>query len=236
METMTRKQREILDREKQILTLSRTILTQEGFQALSMDRLAAEMEYAKGTLYNHFPHKEEIVAALAVESLELRREMMERASMLAAESRMKMMAIGAACELYAGQCQEHFAVELMLRDAVIWEKSSKKRQELVRGCEMRAMSIVAGVVRDAVASSSLQLPEGMTAEALVFGFWSLTFGSHVLANSSPSLPEIGIRNAQRSIRYHGWTLMNGYSWMPTVSFEETERLMDDFGTRILKND
>ncbi|GAB5404453.1 MAG: TetR/AcrR family transcriptional regulator [Aureliella sp.] len=235
METMTRKQREIQDREKKILTLARSVLTQEGFQALSMDRLAADMEYAKGTLYNHFPHKEEIVAALAVESLELRREMMERASMLVADSRMKMMAIGAACELYAGHCQEHFAVELMLRDATIWDKSSKKRQELVRGCELRAMSIVAGVVRDAVASSNLELPSGMTAEELVFGFWSLTFGSHVLANSSPSLPEIGIRDAQKSIRYHGWTLMNGYNWTPLVSFEETDRLMDDFGTRIIRN-
>ncbi len=236
METLTRKQREIHDREKQILTLARSILTREGFQALSMDRLAAEMEYAKGTLYNHFPHKEEIVAALAVESLELRREMMETASMLAAESRMKMMAIGTACELYAGRCGEHFAVELMLRDAVIWEKSSTKRQELVRGCELRAMAIVAGVVRDAVAAGSLELPVSMSAEELVFGFWSLTFGSHVLANSSPSLPEIGIRDPQKSIRYHGWTLMNGYNWQPLVSFEETNRLMDEFASRIFKND
>lgn len=236
MATLTRKQREIHEREQKLLTLARSILIREGFQALSMERLASELEYAKGTLYNHFPHKEEIVAALAIESLELRREMMERASTMVAESRMKMMAIGTACELYAKQCEEHFAVELMLRDAVIWQKSSRKRQELVRGCELRAMAIVAGVVRDAVAQDDLSLPNGMSGEEFVFGFWSLTFGSHVLANSSPSLPEIGIRDAQRTIRYHGWTLMNGYNWKPLVSFEDTDRHMSDFSSRIMQDD
>jgi AcrR family transcriptional regulator len=234
MATLTRKQREIHDREQQILSRSRVILCDEGFQALSMDRLAAEMEYAKGTLYNHFPNKEEIVAALAVESLELRRQMMETASMLAAEPRMKMMAIGSACELYATQRSEHFAMELMLRDAVIWNKSSARRQALVKTCEFRCMAVVAGVVRDAVACGKLALPTDLSAEEFVFGFWSLTFGSHVLAHSS-ALTEIGISDAQQSIRFHGWTLMNGYNWTPSVSFEETQRLMNEYAERIMQS-
>ncbi len=44
-----------------------------------MDRVAAQMEYAKGTIYNHFPNKEEIVLALAVEAMQLRRRLFERA-------------------------------------------------------------------------------------------------------------------------------------------------------------
>lgn len=232
METLSRKQREIHDRERQILALARPILVKEGYQALSMDRLAAKMEYAKGTLYNHFPNKEEIVAALAIESLELRRSMFERASMLSPQSRQRMVAIGCACDLYAVNCAEHFAVEQMLRNSVIWEKSSEKRQSLIRQCELRAMSIVAGVVRDAVAAGDLQIPESMTAEELVFGFWSLTYGSHVLIASSPSLPDIGVNHPVRSIRYHGWTLMNGYQWLPLMSFEETEALMHSLAERI----
>ncbi|HBE67263.1 MAG TPA: hypothetical protein DDW52_03850 [Planctomycetaceae bacterium] len=232
MTTLTRKQREIHDREQQILTLSRSILSAEGFQALSMDRLAAEMQYAKGTLYNHFPNKEEIVAALAVESLEVRRRMMEHASILADRSRLKMMAIGSACEMYATQFSQHFAMELMLRDAVIWNKSSERRQSLVKNCELRCMSIVAGVVRDAVASADLKLPDGLSAEEFVFGFWSLTFGSHVLA-SSTSLTEVGIADAKRSIRFHGWTLMNGYNWNDLISFEDAHLEMDGFADRII---
>jgi AcrR family transcriptional regulator len=224
------------DREQQILTLARPILVSEGYQSLSMDRLAAQMEYAKGTLYNHFPNKEEIVAALAIESLDLRRRMFEKASLLSSKSRERMMAIGCACDLYAVECADHFAVEQMLRNAVIWEKSSEKRQQLIQQCELRAMSVVAGVVRDAVAVGDLELPEEMTAEELVFGFWSLTYGSHVLASSSPSLPDIGINNPVRSIRYHGWTLMNGYNWKPLMNFQEVESLMNVLAERILHDE
>ncbi len=232
MSETTRKQREIQERERQILALARPILVKEGYQSLSMDRLAAQMEYAKGTLYNHFPNKEEIVAALAIESLELRRAMFERASLMSCRSRERMMAIGTACDTYATTCGQHFAIEQMLRNAVIWEKSSQKRQELIRNCEFRAMGIVAGVVRDAVAVGDLQLPDAMTAEEFVFGFWSLTYGSYALVATSPSLPDLGVTDPVRSIRYHGWTLMNGYNWQPLLNFEDAETLMNAFAKRI----
>ncbi len=235
MKLLSRKQREIEQREQQILALARPILVEEGYQALSMDRLAARMEYAKGTLYNHFPNKEEIVAALAIESLGIRRGMFERAATLSPKSRERMTAIGCACDLYAIACPQHFAVEQMLRNAVVWEKSSAKRQEIIRQCEMQSMGIVAGVVRDAVAAGDLTLPAGMTAEEMVYGFWALTYGSHVLIASSPSLPDIGVSDPVRSIRFHGWTLMNGYNWQPLPSFEDTERLMQSLADRILND-
>ncbi|MCA9129606.1 MAG: TetR/AcrR family transcriptional regulator [Planctomycetales bacterium] len=232
MAVLSRKQREIQEREQRILSLARPILVEQGYQALSMDRLAAQMEYAKGTLYNHFPNKEEIVVALAVESLELRRKMFERASILRATPRERMMAVGCSCEVYSSACAEHFAVEQMLRNAVIWEKSSNKRQDLIRQCELRSMDLVAGIVRDAVAVGDLQLPNEMTAEELVFGFWSLTYGSHALIASSPTLPDLGIGDPVRSIRYHAWTLMNGYRWAPYLSFEEANSVMNEIAERI----
>lgn len=228
---LSRKQREIQQREAQILAIARPMLVRDGYASLSMDRLAVHMEYAKGTLYNHFPNKEEIVAALAIESLELRRQMFEQASTLEAGSRQRMMAIGAACEKYATECHHHFAVELMLRHSIIWDKASDQRRQVIRTSELRAMGVVAGVVRDAVASGDLHLPE-MTPEEFVFGFWSLTFGSHVLSASSPSLADIGITRPLRCIRYHGWTLINGYGWQPLLSFEETDRRMTELAQRI----
>ncbi len=234
MEGLTRKQREILERERQILALARPILVEEGYSALSMDRLAGQMEYAKGTLYNHFPNKEEIVVALAIESLELRRTLFEKAALMSANSRERMMAIGCACERYALQCAEHFAVEQMLRNAMIWEKASPKRQEIIRNCELRAMGVVAGVVRDAVAGGDLELPQ-MTAEEFVFGFWALTYGSHALIATSPSLPDIGVVNPVRAIRFHGWTLMNGYNWKQPMPFEQADRMMDEMAERVMQH-
>lgn len=226
MVTITRKQREIQDREAQILRLARPILLREGYQGLSMDRLAAMMEYAKGTLYNHFPNKEEIVLALAVESMELRFRMFDFGSTLLPDSRSRLMGVGAACELYTQSCRQHFAIEEWIRNSTIWDKSSDKRRELVKGCEMRCMGVVSGIVRDGVARGELKLPGGLSAEEMIFGFWSLNYGSQVLAATSPSLPSLGIPDAPRAIRRHCYTLMNGFSWTPICSFEDHSKLMD----------
>ena len=170
MVTPSRKQREIQEREAQILKLARPILLREGYQALSMDRLATLMEYAKGTLYNHFPNKEEIVLALAIESMELRLKMFEAASIASRVPRERLLAIGAACELYTQSCADHFAIEDWIRNSTIWDKSSTARQDLIRQCEGRCMSIVSGIVRDAVAHGDLKLENDLTAEEMIFGF------------------------------------------------------------------
>ena len=233
MATFTRKQREIQEREAQILNVARSILLTDGYHGLSMDRLAAEMEYAKGTLYNHFPNKEEIVVALALQSMELRRRYFEFASMIRATTRNRLAAIGCACDFFASECREHFAIEQMLRNGSILEKSTEIRQGLVRQCEHRVMAIVAGVVRDAVASGDLSLPAELSPEEFVFGFWSLMFGSQILVATSPAMGEIGVAEPMHTIRYHAWTLMNGYQWKPFYTFEETQDHLEIVRQRLL---
>ncbi|MDZ4852061.1 MAG: TetR/AcrR family transcriptional regulator [Pirellulaceae bacterium] len=232
MATQTRKQREVQDREAQILMLARPILLREGYQALSMDRLAGLMEYAKGTLYNHFPNKEEIVLALAIESMELRFQIFEAASMLSTKSRIRLMGIGAACELYTQQYRDHFAIEEWIRNSTIWDKSSTKRQDLIRHCESRCMGVVAGIVRDGVVHGDLKLRDGLSAEEMIFGFWSLNYGSQVLAATSPSLASLGIPDAPKAIRHHCYTLMNGFDWKPLLVFDEHNQMMDELRAKL----
>ncbi|MEM8733633.1 MAG: hypothetical protein AAGG44_05410, partial [Planctomycetota bacterium] len=90
-------------------------------------------------------------------------------------------------------------------------------------------------VRDALSSGDLEIPAEMGPEEFVFGFWALTYGSHALISSSPSLPDIGVSDPVRSMRYHAWTLMNGYSWKPLISFAETEAVMNDLAHGELSN-
>jgi AcrR family transcriptional regulator len=213
---MTRKQREIERRTGDILRISKPILVREGFQALSMDRVASEMEYAKGTIYNHFPHKEEIVLALAIQAMDLRRKLFEFSAASGSDSRNRMMAIGVACEFYTQHCHEEFVIEQWMRTHSVWEKSSQQRQNLIRQCEAQCMAIVAGIVRDAIHDGDLTVPSDMTHEEFVFGFWALTFGNQILIASSPSLPALGIHNPARAIRIHCATLLNGFGWQPTT--------------------
>jgi len=232
MVTASRKQREIRDREAQILRLARPILLREGYQALTMERLAAVMEYAKGTLYNHFPNKEEIVLALAIESMGLRFQLFQAAADGSSISRNRLMAIGAACELYTQDYSDHFAIEDWIRNTTIWDKSSSRRQELILQCESRCMDVVAGIVRDAVEAGDLTLSPSLSAEEMIFGFWSLNYGSQVLAATSPSLSSLGIRDAPKAIRHHCCILMNGFGWKPFLEFNEHDSLMDQLASQL----
>jgi len=232
MVILSRKQREIAEREEQILRLARPILLREGYQALSMDRLATLMEYAKGTLYNHFPNKEEIVIALAVESMELRFRLFEYGAQLSPIPRERLMGIGAACEVYTQACRDHFAIEEWIRNSMIWDKSSSRRQDLIRQCESRCMGVVSGIVRDAMVAGDLTLRDGLSPEEMIFGFWSLNYGSQVLAATSPSLAKLGITDAPKAIRHHCYTLMNGFGWIPLLGVDEQFAKMDLFHQRI----
>lgn len=216
MVELTRKQRELESRSLEILRVARPILIAEGFQGLSMDRVASQMEYAKGTIYNHFPNKEEIVLALAVESMELRRRLFEQSASVSGTSRMRMMALGAACEFFTQHCTDDFLVEQCIRNQSIWDKSSEQRQILIRQCEGQCMGIVAGIVRDAVNWNELTIPESLTPEEFVFGFWAINYGSQILTYSSPSLSAIGINDPFNAIRVHCCTLLNGFNWQPTM--------------------
>lgn len=225
MVELTRKQREIERRTLEILRVARPILIAEGFQGLSMDRVASQMEYAKGTIYNHFPNKEEIVLALAVESMELRRNLFVQSASVVGPARIRMMALGAACEFFTQHCTDDFLVEQCIRNQSIWEKSSEQRQNLIRQCEGQCMAIVASMVRDAVIRNELVIPETLTAEELVFGFWAINYGSQILTYSSPSLPAIGINDPFNAIRVHCCTLLNGFAWQPIMMHSEYNEAM-----------
>ena len=214
MVELTRKQREIEHRANEILRVARPILVAEGFQGLSMDRVAAQMEYAKGTIYNHFPNKEEIVLALAVQSMELRLKLFEQSVFIHGPARLRMMALGASCEFFTQHCTDDFQLEQWIRNQGIWDKSSEQRQNLIRHCEGKCMGIVVGIVRDAISRDELVLPDTLSAEELVFGFWAINYGSQILTYTSPSLPSLGINNPANAVRIHCCTLLNGFGWLP----------------------
>jgi AcrR family transcriptional regulator len=232
MAKASRKQLEIQQREADILQISRRMLLDEGYEALSMDKLAVELGTAKGTLYNHFDNKEEIVLALVCQAMQVRQQMFGIAAMVSQKTRERMMAIGLASELYVQHHAEHFAIEQFVSNSTIRGKSKPKRQELIRHFETQCMGSVSSIARDAIAVGDLTLPPQLTVEELVFGFWSITFGSHVLTFDRPGLNELGINDAWRAVRMHGCSILNGFNWKPLMTFEESEEVFAGLVTRL----
>ncbi|TGX49124.1 TetR/AcrR family transcriptional regulator [Sphingomonas gei] len=62
-----RKARQRAEREGHITAAARSIAASEGWSAVTVRRLAAEIEYTQPVLYSHFENREAIVAAVALE-------------------------------------------------------------------------------------------------------------------------------------------------------------------------
>ncbi len=67
MGTAERKVRDRAEREQRIVAAARVIAEQEGWDAVTIRRLADEIEYSQPVLYSHFENRSAIVAAVAIE-------------------------------------------------------------------------------------------------------------------------------------------------------------------------
>src|SRR4030042_2790998 len=62
--TLTRKEREKVRHREEILKAALSLFSNKGFHNVSMQDIAAESEFAVGTLYNFFPSKEQLFSEL----------------------------------------------------------------------------------------------------------------------------------------------------------------------------
>ncbi|MEZ6126947.1 MAG: TetR/AcrR family transcriptional regulator [Planctomycetaceae bacterium] len=225
METISAKKTEMREREQRMLELARRMVLEGGYHGLGLDSLARELGVSRGTIYNHFKCKEEIILALLVETMDRRREMFQRAASYAGNPRVRLAAVGVAAELFVRLYPEHFRFEQIVKSDSIWDKTTQERRSLVKSCQMQCVAIVAGIVRDALAQSHLQLPEGMTPESLVFGLWSMTEGAYSIVATSDAVRELGIHSPFQAVRTHIHRTLDGFHWTPLASDVDYNQVM-----------
>ncbi len=214
MSTLTPKQQEIRDRETRILEVARRLLDDSGYLGLSMDAIAAELGYSRGTIYNHFSCKEEIIIAQAIRTMNQRTNMFRRAASTSGRPRQRLSAIGVAAELFVRLHPDHFAVEQLIRSASIWDKTSEKRRRAMHLAESQCMAIVAGIVRDGIAHGDLTLPDQFSPEDLVFCLWSVTFGAYSIIATSDGLEAHGVLDPWYAVRLNINRTLDGFQWEP----------------------
>jgi AcrR family transcriptional regulator len=224
--TISRKQREIREREELILDVARRMLIERGYLGVTMDRIAQEIEYSKGTVYQHFSSKEDLLVALAGETTRVRADLFSRAAAFRGPTRERMWAVGVADDLFVRLYPAHWQAEHVVRAASIQSKATRERLMALESTEMLCFTAVTGVIRDAIASGDLDVPEKSTPEDLAFGLWSMSFGAHFIAASNPNLGSKGMGETDRSLRRNYNALLDGYGWRPLsteIDYTETAR-------------
>ena len=107
MGVIERKGRERAEREHQITAAARVIAAREGWSAVTIRRLAEEIEYSQPVLYSHFENRDAIVAAVAVEGFQELATALWEAAHPSADRRKALCDVAAA---YLGFTDEHPAL------------------------------------------------------------------------------------------------------------------------------
>ncbi|MFZ5829479.1 MAG: TetR/AcrR family transcriptional regulator [Planctomycetota bacterium] len=215
--TLTRKQRELLHREAQILEVARRILSEEGYLKLNMDRIAEEIEYAKGTVYQHFKNKEDIIVALNVKMHHKLEELFRKASTFRGHTRDRMAAIGVASNLMNRLYPDSQHIDRVTANPSLLEKATPERQEQLRLSQGACMAVLAEVVEEAISLGDLSLPPGAGPAELAFGLWAMSTGGYEIISLGLPLVDKGIRDPWAALWLNFVKLLDGYGWKPLSS-------------------
>ncbi len=224
MAASERKKREYAQREDLIIHTARKLLLDVGYLDLNMDRIAEVTEYSKGTIYQHFSCKEEILVAMLSESAEKAGKFLLRGSDMRGKPRERMAAMAVGYDLFVGLNPDHFKAQLLVQNESIMRKASPTLQRKLEGCNQRNMHIVSGVLRDAVAEGHVKLKEGVTAEEVTFGLWTGALGAYVLMSSEVNLNALGVTDPRKAVWDNMHALLDGFGWRPLskeLDYEQT---------------
>ena len=212
--TLTRKEREYLHREQLILDTARNILATDGYQMFSMERIASEIEYSKGTIYNHFKSKEDILSSLCCDSLEALSLLFERAKDYDACSRDKISALILAYALHAKLRPVDVQNMQSIKSQVVREKVSQPLSEKMDLAEQKVIEPAKEIVMYAIHQGDLQIESEEAAGEMITGMWSLGYGTFLLSQTQIDFNSLGLALPEKQFLNNAQKLLDGYHWKP----------------------
>lgn len=213
VQATTARSRQRLLREQNLLQLARQILLQEGFSGLTMDRLTAVSTVSKGTIYNHFSSKEDVLTALAIDSLQRLQALFTLAAQAGAHSRERVLALHYAYSLFGELQPTSFYCLINSASPAMQEKTSAARLTLRIQLEQRLMEQCEQLLQQACDEGALSAPQTSIAR-LAYLNWAVAFGMNALYVPGQQLWMAG--NVSRSdICLQGLNLLfDGMGWQP----------------------
>lgn len=213
MTVLSRKQREIAERHSHFLNIARTMLHEEGFHQLSMDRVAELAEYSKGTVYQHFNCKEEMIGQLCISAMQRLHALGQRALQYQGSHRERLLAFFIAHDLF--QQLESNDVDMMhnFHSDQVFEKLTPVTKERYGQLMADIFNLVKSIVEDAMQAGDLPRTSGNAGD-IVFGLWSLTYGAELLRSYNLPLQEFGVTDSGHALVNTLSRLLNGLDWQP----------------------
>lgn len=213
--TPTRKQREIAQREQLIIDVAHKLLLTEGATSITMERIANETEYAKGTIYNHFLCREDILAAVCCKARQELLRQLHIAAQFDGNHRERFLAIAAIYQIYARDNPAIFDLVLDSSEDDFKSRMHESRKTQLDSLEQHCHQVMFELVEAALGQGELTLPENLPVKEFCFGVWSLAYGIFSLWQCPNTKTQFGVSSLRHSLQTQVNHFLDGYGWQPT---------------------
>ncbi len=236
MTQMSRKQREIAERHRLFLRISRHMIEADGYANLSMDRIAEQAEYSKGTVYQHFGCKEEVLIQLCNNDAATLKGLIERAAGYDGPTRERVMAFFVAYDIWSQLnpvCQDLMRT---LYSSSTLEKVSEDSRNGNQHLQMSIIDTVAQVVKEAADVGDITVSSGISPNEIVFGLWSLCFGGQQLLGTALPFSELGINDPDHALLRIVEATLDGLGWKPLSNDYDSEAIISSIRQSIFADE
>jgi AcrR family transcriptional regulator len=227
------KQLELHHRDERVLSLARQIFIEEGYQAVSIDAIAKQLGFSRGTLYQRFSCKEELILELAIRCHRQLTEVMEYAASIPGRPRERIVAIGEAIDRYAFLYADNLRTLAAINSEIIREKVLPEQLLRAQEAESGMFRVLMGIVREAVEVGDLVLPPKFTAGSLCLALAALISGWAQLHRRPDRALELKVENPIEDILRSAHLLMDGYGWQPFYREWDYDRVYERVGQALL---
>lgn len=214
-----RTQSRVAEREAEILRIAGEILATQGLEALTMDNVLARVNFSKGTLYNHFTCREDLLVAFHAKCFSDHHAFFARGALFHGRPRERFMAAGMGHDLKCMLDPQPFRFDLT---EDILEAASERWRDAFFELHRETMGIFLGIARDGIANGDL--PARFTPEFVAAASWALSIGAEGLHDSGTvyrqlSRPEFSVVRRQMFL-----ALLDGFEWQPLSRSHDYEQV------------
>jgi len=231
-----RKQRELIKREELILDAAQDMLHKHGYNHLTMDRVAETVEYSKGTIYNHFASKEDLVCSLGCRSISNLINVFERAYHYQGSTRERYSAIGIGYSLYHQLYPMDAQTIQAVKNNAIRERVSEIKLTEMESLEHKITKIAQSIVQEGIDCGDLDKSHQKNVSTIVFGCWSMHYGALLLNQSDIPFQKLGFSPVVKMLWNNVNIYLDGYQWLPLSSTTDSKQLFDKISSALFKDE
>lgn len=213
----SRKRHQIQEREAGILRVAEKILATQGWTALTMDSVLARVDFSKGTLYNHFSCREDLMVAFHTRCLLHYLRYFERGALFHGRPRERLVAAALGYELKAALDPQPFRFSLA---GDILAAAARQRRQAFLAAQRDTLNVFVGIARDGIANGDLRSTHSPDFVAL--SAWATGVGAeHLPAKDLMDhiVPDPEFLSLRRQMVF---ALLDGLGWQPLSSTHDYE--------------